>query len=227
MDKPTLVFSKTLLLITALLGTATYSHAQFEESIVDSSFVGRSSQSGGFYNRQFGTALRFGYQSEGYGVQKGIVTLGSMKVFNLDNATLNLDAQATLSDDFGAGYNAGIFYRALGEMGFGPDAERILGVGFWTDGQSTSADNFFNQLGVTLESLGESYDLRVQGNFPLERRKDGDTYEVEYNRIELTDVAAKTQHLPTEWIKNGNDITEAFVAYAKPIVGALPVIERI
>lgn len=59
------------------------------------------------------------------------------------------------------------------------------------------------------------------------QRKEGSKYEVEYNRIELTDVAAKTKHLPTEWIKNGNDISEAFVAYAKPIVGALPVVERI
>lgn len=59
------------------------------------------------------------------------------------------------------------------------------------------------------------------------QRKAGDAYEVEYNRIELTDVAAKTQHLPTEWIVNGNDISEAFVAYAKPIVGELPVVERI
>lgn len=179
MDKPTIAFSKTLLLIATLLGTAGTSYAQFEESVVDSSsIVGRTNQSGGYFNRQFGTALRFNYQTEGYGVQKGIVTLGSMKVINLDSATLNFDAQATLSDDFGAGYNAGIFYRSLRNMGFGPDPERILGVGFWSDGQSTSADNFFNQLGVTLESLGESYDLRVQGNFPLERREDGDLSEV-------------------------------------------------
>ena len=58
------------------------------------------------------------------------------------------------------------------------------------------------------------------------QRVDGDEYKVEYNRIELTDVAAKTQHLPTEWIVNGNDISDDFVKYAAPIVGDLPVTER-
>ena len=179
MDKPTLVFSKTLLLFsTLLIGAATTCYAQFEESIVDSSLASGYSRSGSYFNRQLGSALRFNYQTEGYGTQKGIVTLGSMKVFNMDGATFNLDAQATLSDDFGAGYNAGLFYRSLKDIGFGPDSQRIMGIGFWSDGQSTSADNFFNQLGVTLESLGDSYDLRFQGNFPLERRQDGDPYEV-------------------------------------------------
>jgi 6-phosphofructokinase 1 len=59
------------------------------------------------------------------------------------------------------------------------------------------------------------------------QRKDGTGYEIEYNRIELTDVAAKTKHLPTEWIVNGNDISDDFVKYAAPIVGDLPVIERV
>ena len=59
------------------------------------------------------------------------------------------------------------------------------------------------------------------------QRVPGDTYKVEYNRIELTDVAAKTKHLPTEWIINGNDISQKFIDYALPIVGELPVIERV
>ena len=59
------------------------------------------------------------------------------------------------------------------------------------------------------------------------QRAEGEGYNIEYNRIELTDVAAKTQHLPTEWIVNGNDISEDFVKYAAPIVGELPVTERV
>lgn len=59
------------------------------------------------------------------------------------------------------------------------------------------------------------------------QRVEGDGYKVEYNRIELTDVAAKTKHLPTEWIVNGNDISDDFVKYAAPIVGDLPVTERV
>ncbi|MEM6260234.1 MAG: 6-phosphofructokinase [Planctomycetota bacterium] len=59
------------------------------------------------------------------------------------------------------------------------------------------------------------------------QRVPADGYQVEFNRIELTDVAAKTRHLPEEWIVNGNDISQAFIDYASPIVGELPVTERV
>ncbi len=179
MDKPTFSFTNSLLLVAALtlaLGQSADCYAQLGEgSVIDANIPTNYSGGGSFFNRQLGTAFRFGYQTEGYGTQEGIVTLGSMKVVNMEGATFTFDGQATLSDEFGGGYNAGVFYRSLTDIGFGNDSTRINGVGFWSDGQSTSADNFFSQLGVTLESLGDSYDLRFQGNFPLDRIKDSDT----------------------------------------------------
>lgn len=136
--------------------------------------VPASYQSGGFFNQQLGTALRFNYHTQGYGTQDDVVSLGGMKVFNMDGATAFIDGQGTLSDDFGGGFNLGVGYRELATIGANFDPQRIFGVGFWTDGQSTSADNFFTQLGFSLESLGESYDLRLNGHFPLERNKTGD-----------------------------------------------------
>ncbi|MFI4860051.1 MAG: 6-phosphofructokinase [Phycisphaerales bacterium JB063] len=59
------------------------------------------------------------------------------------------------------------------------------------------------------------------------QRVPGNDYAVEYNRIELTDVAAKTKHMPAEWIVNGNDIAQGFVDYALPLIGELPVVERL
>ena len=59
------------------------------------------------------------------------------------------------------------------------------------------------------------------------QRKPVEGYEIEYNRIELADVAAKTRHLPKDWIVGGNDISDKFVEYAAPIVGDLPVVERV
>ena len=178
MDQPTNTFARLLLLlaVTAIaLENPSKCFAQADGTgVFDSTVAPGYSQGGSFFNRTLGTAFRFGYQSEGYGTEEGIVTLGSMKVWNMEGATLNFDAQATLSEEFGGGYNAGVFYRSLNDIGFGPDSTRIHGVGFWSDGQSTSADNFFSQLGVTLESLGDSYDLRFQGNFPLDRIKDSD-----------------------------------------------------
>jgi len=150
------------------------SHAQQEGAVVPASYQGSSS----FFHKQLGTALRFNYHTRGYGTQDDVVSIGGMKVMSLDDvSTMYLDGQGTLSDDFGGGFNLGVGYRQLTNSTspiMSIDPERILGVGFWTDGQSTSSDNFFTQLGFSLESLGESFDLRLNGHFPLERTKTGD-----------------------------------------------------
>lgn len=52
-------------------------------------------------------------------------------------------------------------------------------------------------------------------------------YTVAYKRIELTDVAAKTRHMPAEFIAGHNDVTEKFVKYCRPLVGKLPEMGRI
>jgi 6-phosphofructokinase 1 len=56
-------------------------------------------------------------------------------------------------------------------------------------------------------------------------RKPGDGYEIEYQRIEIKEVAALTQHLDPKYIVDGCDIAESFRDYAGPIVGELPVVE--
>lgn len=57
-------------------------------------------------------------------------------------------------------------------------------------------------------------------------RASGSPYRCEYKRIELSDVAAKTKHMPKEFIQGTNDVSQAFIDYAKPLVGPLPVFER-
>jgi ATP-dependent phosphofructokinase / diphosphate-dependent phosphofructokinase len=59
------------------------------------------------------------------------------------------------------------------------------------------------------------------------RRAGGKAYKVEYARIELRDVAARTRKMPAEFIRGHNDVTEAFLAYCRPLVGRLPVMARI
>lgn len=131
-------------------------------------------ESGSFFNRKLGTALRFNYHTQGYGVQDDVFSLGGMKVFNMEGATAFVDGQGTLSDDFGGGFNLGVGYRQLTTLGTSFDPQRIMGASLWTDGQSTANDNFYTQLGFALESLGDAYDLRLNGHFPLERTKEGD-----------------------------------------------------
>lgn len=56
-------------------------------------------------------------------------------------------------------------------------------------------------------------------------RQPGDTYAIDYQRIEIKQVAALTQHLDPKYIVDGCDIAETFRDYAGPIVGELPVVE--
>lgn len=58
-------------------------------------------------------------------------------------------------------------------------------------------------------------------------RERGKKYKVGYKRIELSAVAAKTRHLPPEFIEGTADISDAFVKYARPLVGELPELRRL
>lgn len=56
------------------------------------------------------------------------------------------------------------------------------------------------------------------------RRKKGKAYAVSFDVVPLRNVAKETRSMPDEFIaENGHDVTKAFVDYARPIVGELPV----
>ncbi len=58
-------------------------------------------------------------------------------------------------------------------------------------------------------------------------RRTGD-YAVEYHLAKLADVARDSTEMPNKFLnKAGNGVTEAFVRYARPLIGNLPVMERI
>ena len=126
---------------------------------------------GSFFSRDLGTAMRVDYNSQYYGTEEGVVAIGGMKVFSQEGSTWLLDAQGTLSDEFGGGFNAGIGYRQLVNTALPYDPQRIRGVSFWTDGQSTTNNNWFTQLGIGIESLGDRWDARLNTYLPLEREK--------------------------------------------------------
>jgi 6-phosphofructokinase 1 len=59
------------------------------------------------------------------------------------------------------------------------------------------------------------------------KRKATKKYAVEFEVVPLRSVAKETRHMPDEFInKAGNDVTQAFIDYARPLVGALPKTER-
>lgn len=60
------------------------------------------------------------------------------------------------------------------------------------------------------------------------RRQPGKKYRVFLERVPLQNVAKNTRHMPDEFINDaGNDVTEEFLNYARPLVGELPKIGRL
>jgi len=58
-------------------------------------------------------------------------------------------------------------------------------------------------------------------------RKQGKAYKAEFKTVPIGDVARQARSMPDEYIaRAGNDVTPAFIAYARPIVGPLPPVGR-
>lgn len=51
-------------------------------------------------------------------------------------------------------------------------------------------------------------------------------YASDFTRVDLSAVAAKTRRMPPEFFKGSNNVSRAFLDYAKPLVGPLPTFER-
>ena len=58
-------------------------------------------------------------------------------------------------------------------------------------------------------------------------KDNGKAYRSTYKRVELRDVAAKTRHMPAEFLAGHNNVSRAFVEYCLPLVGPLPGFERL
>lgn len=71
----------------------------------------------------------------------------------------------------------------------------------------------------------EALSGNVDGSIAIQRTSD-DPYKVEFKRIELTDVAAKTRTLDPKYIIDGCNIDESFKKYLAPIVGPMPEVEQ-
>jgi 6-phosphofructokinase 1 len=54
------------------------------------------------------------------------------------------------------------------------------------------------------------------------KRVPGSTYKIETFLTPLSTVARETKHMDPSYLTGGNNVTQAFLDYAKPLVGALP-----
>ncbi|HLP86223.1 MAG TPA: 6-phosphofructokinase [Phycisphaerales bacterium] len=55
----------------------------------------------------------------------------------------------------------------------------------------------------------------------------GDPYASDYKRVELKQIAAKTRHMPKEFLQGHNNVSKAFIEYCLPLVGDLPGFARL
>ncbi len=75
---------------------------------------------------------------------------------------------------------------------------------------------------AALAAAGGDPRVPVKGTIGILRRK-AKRYAVDYRPLPIADAAKTTRSLPPEFIaKNGHDVTPAFIAWAKPLVGELP-----
>ncbi|HYF14128.1 MAG TPA: 6-phosphofructokinase [Phycisphaerales bacterium] len=58
-------------------------------------------------------------------------------------------------------------------------------------------------------------------------RDDGEAYASDYQRVELSSVAAKTRRMPREFLAGRNNVSRKFIEYCLPLVGELPGFERL
>ncbi|MEM9374140.1 MAG: diphosphate--fructose-6-phosphate 1-phosphotransferase [Planctomycetota bacterium] len=55
----------------------------------------------------------------------------------------------------------------------------------------------------------------------------GQPYAAKYERVNLEAIAAKTRHMPTEFIDGHSNVSRAFLDYCRPLVGELPLFDRL
>jgi hypothetical protein len=120
-----------------------------------------------YFSQDLGTILRLRYNTESYGQTRGNFDIGTMRVMTFGDTATFLDGQMTMNDDKDLGFNLGVGYRWMAFPSFAPRSGRMEGVSFWVDGQRPQAHNFFPQIGVSYESLGELWDLRSNAYIPV------------------------------------------------------------
>jgi hypothetical protein len=120
------------------------------------------------------TPIRLWHQTQGYGQDASFTSIGGRWATDLSDAIGFVDGNFRVDNNSKGGGNIGGGFRWF-QDGLLLGDPRILGVSTWYDGQESSINKYFNQVGVSFESLGQYVDLRLNANIPLDELKRSDT----------------------------------------------------
>ncbi len=172
-----LVRAAALALVAALMasaGRASMDNAlppAMESTTPDASAPPMSQSGSGdidFFSQDLGTIFRLRYNTESYGQDgSGNFDIGTMKIVTMGDTAAFFDGQVTMNESDGVGFNVGLGYRWMNYPPYAAGSGRMDGVSLWADGTHTDAGNFFPQVGVSYESLGELWDIRANGYIPV------------------------------------------------------------
>jgi len=91
--------------------------------------------------------------------------------------------------------------------------------------EAREVGRFAARLALSGAESGSVAIVRTGSGSSILAGRGGDAYSSACARIEFAAVAAKTRHMPPEFLKGTNDVSAAFVRYAAPLIGTMPVFE--
>ncbi|MBX3353390.1 MAG: 6-phosphofructokinase [Phycisphaeraceae bacterium] len=93
----------------------------------------------------------------------------------------------------------------------------------WPDASPVDAFES-RQCGRAAARLAMSGDL--DGSIAIKRLSNA-PYRAEFVRVDLDQVAGKTRHMPEEFMRGHNDVSDAFIDYLRPLLGTIPSFARL
>jgi 6-phosphofructokinase len=93
----------------------------------------------------------------------------------------------------------------------------------WAD--PSPVDSFeARQVGRAAARLAMSGNL--DGSVAIKRTGEN-PYRAEFVRVDLDKIAGKTRHMPEEFLRGHNDVSDEYVAYLRPLLGTIPQFARL
>jgi hypothetical protein len=171
-DRLSFVLLRILVFASVLAGFSGVTYGQFGSDLFDE-FNSNESRTRGFdsddapplqriNNGATNWRARVGHLAfETFGRDSSITHVELMPMIPLDNAALFTDWRLFVDNHGEIGANLGLGYRQWVE-----ELNHVVGASIWYDGDNTSTE-YFNQLGLTLEVMGDDWDAFANFYLPV------------------------------------------------------------